>query len=305
MDCTCHRTKGSADGTRLPIKDSSGNVVNAGRGPARHINDVWWRLRTGDIVLFSSKHAASNITKLFTYSQWDHVALIVRPRDAGGKVYAVEWCGGLIASELVERLEEYNEYDAREICVRQLLLPFIPGQSKRERLTDRLILESRIESFVAALFERSLGSNHMVPFNQVLKAARKTLIGFGSSVSQTKAVYVDDLQTLFCSKTIAVVYKAVGILAPNRKSADFLPKHYAASKDKWLDLQHGSRLGPETPLQFGAQGPLAAIGHFLGGAGLTGGLANALAALHLKGATFDAPDPNREIKPGDAFLQRK
>ena len=74
--------------------------------------------RTGDVVLFSSRHATSNLTKFFTNSSWDHVGVVVKPTPR--RAYLVEWGGGLFATELVERLSEYDLYDAREITWRHL-----------------------------------------------------------------------------------------------------------------------------------------------------------------------------------------
>jgi hypothetical protein len=61
---------------------------------------------------------------------------------------------------------------------------------------------------------------------------------------------VDNLETLFCSKLIACVYKEVGILGKHRKSSDFLPKHFAEEYDEYLDLQAGALLGPGLPINF-------------------------------------------------------
>ena len=35
-------------------------------------------VQTGDLILFSSKHAASHVTKCFTASTWDHCGLVVK-----------------------------------------------------------------------------------------------------------------------------------------------------------------------------------------------------------------------------------
>ena len=75
-------------------------------------------LQTGDLVLFSSRHAASNLTKCFTASVWDHVAIVVRP--CKGYTFVVEWAGGVFASPLAERLTEYYHAQGRLIAVRRL-----------------------------------------------------------------------------------------------------------------------------------------------------------------------------------------
>ena len=187
---------------------------------------------TGDLVLFSSKHSGAKITKFFTNSEWDHVGIIVKP--SASRTYIVEWGGGLFASELVERLTEYYTEDGRTIMLRRLVL-----ESKA-----RAKLEDKLEAFVDHLFRNKLGSNEMIPMGQVVRAARKQWISFSSS-----AAVVDDLTQLFCSKTVAVCYKQIGILGANRDASDFLPKHFAGEYDPFLALRR-ARLGEPLTITF-------------------------------------------------------
>ena len=74
------------------------------REPMPEVKPVWIKdltlcVRTGDVVLFSSKNQSSNLTKMFTNSAWDHIGVVVKP--TAGRAYLVEWGGGLFASELV------------------------------------------------------------------------------------------------------------------------------------------------------------------------------------------------------------
>ena len=62
--------------------------------------------RTGDIVLLGPKHGNSVLSHLFGNASWDHVALVLSPGP--GKAYLVEWSSGLVAADLVERLQEYH-----------------------------------------------------------------------------------------------------------------------------------------------------------------------------------------------------
>ena len=54
------------------------------------VRDVEGQVRTGDLILFSSQHASSNITKFFTASEWDHIGLVLVTR---GDAYVLEWEG--------------------------------------------------------------------------------------------------------------------------------------------------------------------------------------------------------------------
>ena len=42
------------------------------------VRDLESIVRTGDLILFSSKHAAAQVTKCFTASTWDHIGLVVK-----------------------------------------------------------------------------------------------------------------------------------------------------------------------------------------------------------------------------------
>ena len=74
------------------------------------------------------------------------------------------------------------------------------------------------------------------------------------AITPSMQVVVDDLRTLFCSKLVAASYKAVGLLAPNRKASDFLPKHFDAAHAGFLRLREGVSLGPHVPVTIGATG---------------------------------------------------
>jgi len=177
----------------------------------------------------------------------------------------VEWGGGLYASKLVERLTEYYSEDGREVALRQLSLP--AGQ--------RASIEDALERFVHRLFESGYGQNTTVPLSEAVRAARKQVVRSVDFYAYSRrgapsAVHTDDLTRLFCSKTVAVCYKAAGLLAPSRDASLFLPKHFAAGHDRFLGLQSGSALGQELPLSFESpllRGPIAALLYEVGAVG--------------------------------------
>ena len=68
-----------------------------------------------------------------------------------------------------------------------------------------------MEEFMDMLFREQLGRNHAVPFDQVTRAARRQF----RKMEESEAV-IDDLTTLFCSKTVAVVYKSIGLIDHKR-----------------------------------------------------------------------------------------
>ena len=204
------------------------------------VRDLESSVRTGDIVLFSSKHAAATVTKFFTASTWDHIGLVVK---FGAKhVFILEYAGGVYLYPLFTRLYTYYAVQGRVICLRRLL----PGQ-------DRAEMQKKIELFVRNVLGRSPPSiNEMVMAVLKQAAVVPRLPGSSSSSSSNESAddVVDSLETMFCSKLIAAIFKHVGLLAPHRASADFLPKHFSAPYDGYLDLQKGAILGPELPINF-------------------------------------------------------
>ena len=67
---------------------------NAAPAPVPTMPPLWignlpYAVATGDLIILSSVHSTSNITKFFTNSSWDHVGIVVRPTPA--RAYLVEW----------------------------------------------------------------------------------------------------------------------------------------------------------------------------------------------------------------------
>lgn len=162
--------------------------------------------------------------------------MVVKP--SASQIFLLEWGGGLFVCPFAERLVEYYECDGRLITLRQLQL----GAASRSRIEDAM------EEFVDMLLRSGLGSNPAVPFKEVLRAAKRQMSGKVSESGDEPIV--DNLENLFCSKTIAVCYKSVGIIASNRDASLFLPKHFSARFDSFSDLQGGASLGPEIDISF-------------------------------------------------------
>jgi hypothetical protein len=220
------------------------------------VRDLESTVRTGDLILFSSKHASAQITKCFTVSEWDHIGLVVK--FSSKHVYILEYAGGVYLYPLFTRLYTYYAIQGRELSLRRLL----PGQ-------DREAMQQRVEAFVRSVLGHSPPSiqemvmavlkqdNYVTTFIHKLAGGVHDIIPKGApqktlrhepEAEEGKEVerHEDDLQTLFCSKLIAAVYKEIGLLSPNRISSDFLPKHFSQQYDGYLDLQKGVRVAART-----------------------------------------------------------
>ena len=95
-------------------------------------------VQTGDIILFSSRHAASHVTKCFTASTWDHCGLVVKlsPKH----VLILEYAGGVHLYPLFTRLYSYYAIQGREIAIRKL-----------KTSISRTEMEQQVESFVKSV----------------------------------------------------------------------------------------------------------------------------------------------------------
>jgi len=203
------------------------------------VRDLESIVRTGDLILFSSMHAASHVTKCFTASSWDHCGIVVK--FSSKHVFVLEYAGGVYLYPLFTRIYTYYAIQGREISLRRLL----PGQ-------DRAAMQRRVEQFV-----RSVLGQKPPSIEEILMAVLKqeTFVSSfvarlaGGSDAPPKEVS-DDLETLFCSKLIAAAYKDIGLIAKHRQTSDFLPKHFCQQYDDYLDLQGGALLGPELPIAF-------------------------------------------------------
>ena len=106
------------------------------------VRDLEGSVRTGDLILFSSKHASAQVTKCFTASEWDHIGLVVK--FSSKHVYILEYAGGVYLYPLFTRLYTYYAIQGRNISLRRLL----PGQ-------DREAMQQKVETFVRTVLGHS------------------------------------------------------------------------------------------------------------------------------------------------------
>ena len=210
------------------------------------VRDVSATVKTGDLFLFSSKHAASHVTKCFTGSGWDHLGMVVKLSDS--QVFILEYAGGVFLYPLFTRLYSYFAIQGREICLRRLSLPH-----------ERPEMQAQVEEFVRGVLGQkppSIEEMVLAVLSQqsILSAFIGRLRGGGGgdddSADGAQHAVADDLSSFFCSKLVAAMYKNLGLLSAHRSSGDFLPKHFSAEFDGYLDLQGGAMLGAEVPLSF-------------------------------------------------------
>ncbi len=142
------------------------------------VRDLEGTVRTGDLVLFSSKHAGAQVTKFFTASMWDHCGIVVKfsPRH----VYILEYAGGVYLYPLFTRLYTYFAIQGRRISLRRL----VPGDGDRE------LMQKQVEGFV-----RSVLGQRPPSIRELVMATLKQeglLTGFVAKLRGSEGVAVTD-----------------------------------------------------------------------------------------------------------------
>jgi len=153
------------------------------------------RIDVGDLILVSSKDVLTHAIKLSTWSQWDHVAMIVETSDQLRLFEATR--DGVAVYKLSGALKLYH-VDSK-IGVRRLQCQRTPA------------MLSALAEFVAEVRGRPYKQDYM----QLVRAA------YGNNKK-------DDISSFFCSQLIAAAYQRMGLLGEEKPSNDFLPSDFAS-----------------------------------------------------------------------------
>lgn len=174
------------------------------------------RVDTGDIVLFHNAHFASQATKVFTRSQWDHVGVIVRWRDNELKLLEVT-SQGVGLYKLSARLAFLATNT--KMAVRRLL---------GVRRTPAMLYA--IDEFI----QQMRGRHYKKRLGVLVKAALRDEKD-GSSSEQ-------DLSSVFCSELVVAAWQRMGLLPDSLAAKGFLPRDLADKENKDLPLLLGATL---------------------------------------------------------------
>ncbi len=186
--------------------------INGSRGVPTQVLPL--RLDTGDIILFHNSHLASQATKMFTMSQWDHIAIVIRWKDNGLKLFEATGNGvGLF--NLKARLEFLHSNT--KMAVRRLSVRRTPEMLKA--------LDGFIQMMRGRHYKKRLGV--------LVKAA----------VSNEKETSKDDedLSTVFCSELVIASYQKMKLMSDKFAAKAFLPKDLA-DKDNFVELENDAKL---------------------------------------------------------------
>jgi hypothetical protein len=186
---------------------------------------------TGDILLFrtdSRNVLGSWITRTFTNSHFDHVAVLLRFGDSVKDLYLFEAVGekGVrLASWVNTRTELYHGGFFEKIITRKLLL---------EMTSEKL---NELDSFR----RKSTGLSYGIQTSKLIFNQRSE-----PRLSSQKQHDVEPNRTFFCSELIAKAFKVLEIIRnPYEKSSgSFVPGSFAKDETIDKDMVSGVALGP-------------------------------------------------------------
>lgn len=153
---------------------------------------------TGDILLFRGSHAGSLVTRTFTNSHFDHVAMVLKFETAPEEVFLVEATGNMGVS--------LNRW----VFIR----PHIGHGKFYEKLVFRHIEFDRGDKMVNNLekfLSEAVGLKYGIGGNKLLK--KKT-----EKVENTENELINEDRTFFCSELVAKAFKLLGVMENDETS---------------------------------------------------------------------------------------
>jgi len=182
--------------------------------PVVHASEVHKFAAPGDVLLFRTKSTLSNLQRMVTVSEWDHVGMIT-VRDDSSKLWLLEACGDrVVCLPLVPRLKAYAKEYAECIAVRRF--------EKPERTASML-------GKLAAFTEEVNGKPYSCTPGKLLRRNSK------GGDART--------EDYFCSELVASALKTMGFLQRKKASSYFWPGSYNEGGEIERNLVDGVVLG--------------------------------------------------------------
>lgn len=185
---------------------------------------------TGDILLFRGGAIGGKLTRSFTNSHFDHVAMILKFSTAPDEVFLVEATGNMGVS--------LNRW--------VFLRPHIGHGKFYEKLVYRHIKFDRGDKMVNNLekfLSEAVGLKYGLGGNKLLKT-KTTKFEENDTEDGNKLIAED--RTFFCSELVAKAFKLLGVIEDDDIScSQFYPHHFSSKGDALLKLTSGTVVEPE------------------------------------------------------------
>ena len=173
------------------------------------------RLDTGDLILFHNSHFASQATKMFTMSQWDHIGIVLRWSNNELKLFEATG-NGVGLYKLSARLDFLHRNT--KMAVRRL-----------EHVERTPAMLEQLDAFICQM----RGRHYKKRLGVLVKAAVTN--------EKESGVEDQDLSSVFCSELVVASYQKMGLVSDRFAAKAFLPKDLA-DKDSFFELNDGATL---------------------------------------------------------------
>lgn len=177
---------------------------------SRPLNALKRDLKTGDIILFSGKSLISRMIRLFTFSRWSHIGLVIRDRRTDELLLWEATTDNIVDDyELGPRkrcvqlvkLEEKIRHYRGVVAVRHLRGVEIDLQMQSE--LDNLVKQLRTASY----------QNYLIEYLRYFLGYRR-----------------DQMKQAFCSQLIAEAYQRLRLIPLEKPPIFYIPKDFAPER---------------------------------------------------------------------------
>ena len=177
---------------------------------------------TGDILLFRASSAGGLLTRTFTDSEFDHVAMVLKFEATPDEVFLVEATGNMGVA--------LNRW--------QFLKPHVGAGKFYDRLVHRHIEFDRGDKMVdglEAFLREAVGLKYDIGSSKLLRS--KTIAKSKNDENEL----IDEDRTFFCSELVAKAFKILGIIENDDTSCtQFYPHNFSSRGDDFLKLTKGT-----------------------------------------------------------------
>ena len=196
--------------------------------------DFEYNVKTGDILLFKTKHILSNLQRCFTMDNYDHIALI---QSNFGLISLFDASKvGSCKFHLWDTFKNYSNHVAfKRVTYRKLNIEErdyekkAKIQEKIEKVVDEFIKEIKEKKYYLSIFDLLFKGK---PKDYELKGEWSKSKGFS------------------CSSLVAALYSKLGVIKLKNTIHSIYPGDFEQNKNKNFEFLPGFSLGPEKIIHF-------------------------------------------------------
>ena len=193
---------------------------------------------TGDILLFRGNRATSFLTRTLTWSNYDHVAMVLKFENDPNEVFYIESVGKVGVT--INRWSLLRKHIGKNKFYRKCTFRHISA----ERDDDMM---DKVDQLVKEIVGHKYGLN---PFNMLRSETLDNIHDLGEDDSGEKpsvdSPLVDKNRTFFCSELVAKIFKILGIIENDNTPCNrFFPHHFSGNSGKAIKFTEGTTIETE------------------------------------------------------------